>query len=334
MKKIVEASVNGKIYIAGEYAVVVGGSAIIFSVDRKVKVKLMIDDNYYLYSHKYHDDYILLDLDDSNKNYKYIIETIKWFNKYLVELNRSLFKYKIEIISELDDSENIKYGFGSSAAIIICLLKALFELYELNFDELILFKAGVLIQSKISINTSYGDLACIAFSTEVLYRKFDQNIFKTFKDESITDILNQDWDQLLVKKLNQNFNFLIVHTNKEANSYKLVEEVLKYKDTKEFKKFYDTSENLVSRLIENQENHLKLFSLISENLKYLEQITNTELHINEMNEISDIIRKYNGVMKFSGAGGGDSVLCFFKEKEISNELKEELIQAGYSFIEY
>lgn len=334
MKKIVETSVNGKIYIAGEYAVVVGGSAIIFPVNRKVKVKLTLDDNYYLYSHKYHDNFIFLDLNDNNKNYKYIIETIKWFNDYLVELNKIILKYRIEITSELDDLENKKYGFGSSAAILICLLKALFEFYDLKYDELILYKAGVLIQSKISLNTSFGDLACIAYSNQVLYRKFNPDIYITFKNKSITEILNQNWDELIIKKLNYNLNFLIVHTSKEANSYALVEEVLMYKDTIEFKNFYETSEKLVSMLINNQKEHLRLISLITENLKYLERFTNTQLYTKEMNEISEIIKKYNGVMKFSGAGGGDSVICFFEERELRKKLKEELKQKGYSFIEY
>ena len=333
MNKIVKVRSSGKLYIAGEYAVVTGGSAIIFPVDKYVEVILSSADDYYVYSHKYHNEFIKLDLNSISHETKYIVEVIKWFNIYLKELNVNIEKFKIEIFSELDTVENKKFGYGSSGAITISILKALFIYYNIEFNNLILYKAGVMVQTRISKYTSYGDLACIAFNEKIYYKKFNFKLFLLFDRLSISDLLARKWEDLIIEKIDLDLKFLIVNTKKEANSFYNVKKILKYKETDEYKHFYNTSEEFTLLLKNNPEYVKKIIPRLDENFKKL-MMANAGLYITEMEVIKSIIEQHSGVMKFSGSGGGDSVICFFDDDINLNNAKEELIRKGYDLLVY
>lgn len=334
MGKQVIVKSPGKIYIAGEYAVVEGGSAILFPIGRFVEVRLEEASENLLLSHKYRSKFSNLDLLQEEAEYKYIVNTLNWFNLYLEELGKSAIKYKVEIKSELDSNENKKYGFGSSAAIIIALLKALFIYHNLFFNNLILYKASVMIQSTISKYTSFGDLACIAYEDKVYYKKFDNKVFDLFNKLSISKILTIPWPNLVIEKVYIDFNFLIVHTGVEASSHMLVENVMKHKESEAFKRFFKRSEELVLDLKNGNNHALNIISELDSNLLSLDIFTNSKLFIPKMNEIRTIISKYNGSIKFSGAGGGDCVICFFDCVDNLDKAKEELISNDFEVITY
>lgn len=333
MNKIVKVRSSGKLYIAGEYAVVAGGSAIIFPINKYVEVVLSQANDYYVYSHKYHKNFIKLDLNSEAEDTKYIVEAIKWFNSYLKEININIEKYKIEIFSELDTTKNQKFGFGSSGSILISVLKALFLYYNIEFDNLKLYKASVMIQTKISKYTSFGDLACIAFNEKIYYKKFNRKVFLLFDRLSISDLLIRKWEDLIIKKIDLDLKFLVVNTNKEANSFYKVEKVIKCEGTDEFIDFYNTSEELTLMLKNDHKDIKNIIARLDDNFKKL-TLSNTRLHTSEMETIRLVIEKYSGVMKFSGAGGGDSVICFFDNDINLFNAKEELLKKGYELLVY
>src|SRR5690554_7492708 len=80
---------------------------------------------------------------------------------------------------------------------------------------------------------------------------------------------NKRWDNLVIKEINLDLDYLLVHTGIEANSYELVERVLKFQFTDEFIKFYNnrseehTSElqscpHLVCRLLLEKKNNRRV----------------------------------------------------------------------------
>lgn len=328
MSKVVKASSYGKIYIAGEYAVVSGGYAIIFPVSKKLNIILSESDYYYLYSHKYHNSFQLLNF--NNPNNLYITKTINLFNQFLKELNIKEERLKIEIISELDSDNNQKYGLGSSACIIVTLLKALFTYYNISFSSITIYKFACIIQAMINKNTSYGDLACIAFGKKILYKKFDEKVINSFFNLKISDILKMDFPGLVIKEIDLNFNYLLIYTFKDVNSYELVEKVLKVKDTTFFKNFKLQSDTLVEDIVKT--NDILIFKKLNDLLKELARFSETKLFTKEMEELEDIIIKNGGIMKFSGAGGGDCVLGFFKRFIDLEKTKEKLIKLGYNIL--
>lgn len=332
--KVVETRSPGKIYIAGEYAVVSGGYAIVFPIQKYVKVKITSSVDYHILSHKYHVNFEKLELSNINESNRYIIEVVKWFNRYLRELGINESKFNIEIYSELDSEENNKFGFGSSGAIIISLLKALFLYYNIEFDSLKLYKSGVMIQSQISKYTSFGDLACIAFDDKVYYKKPDNTFLENINNDSIVNELNKDWDGLVIERLDLELSFLITYTGYPASSYDLVSKVLKHKESNEYKTFLTMSDEITNNIkyefIFNI-NHVKELEM---NLRYLESFSDANLFTKEMDDIYKIVKKYNGITKFSGAGGGDSVLSFFDSNLSLEKAKEELRNRGYKVLVY
>ncbi|MFA5542593.1 MAG: hypothetical protein WC008_00550 [Bacilli bacterium] len=331
MNKVITETVNGKIYIAGEYAVLFNNPAIIFPIDKKVTVKVSLNNENILYSHKYHSDFVKLNLFDEDKEVIYINKTIEWINQYLHLLNKTINKYKLEIISELDNNKNIKYGYGSSGAIIVALLKAILKINNINYDQMMLFKMAVLIQSSISKNTSYGDIACIVFNEKIYYKKFRINL-ETLKSKNIIDQLNTDWIGLIIKPIYMDINFLIVHTNHESKSYDLASRVINFKEHTFFKDFIKTSNKLVHNLIEDF--NIRDIDNLHNNFLFLEQNTGVTLITEQMEHIRMIVNSFNGVMKFSGAGGGDMVVCFFKNNHSLLESKKELEIKGFECMVY
>lgn len=332
--RVVEARASGKIYVAGEYAVVLHRGAIIAPIDRYLSVKLSSSNDFFLKSHKYHHTYIKLDFSSNNKETIYVVQTLKWFERFLKELNRPLTPIKIEIKSQLDLTKVQKFGFGSSAAVTVALLKALFNYYEISCDEMMLYKASVMIQSDISKNTSFGDLACIAFNKVIFYRKFSEEVFNMFNNLPILDILSMTWPELEIQELEKKFEFLIIYTNRVASSFELVFQVLKFQGHLEFLEFLQKSEDLVITLKENKSNTIDIINELALNLKDLDQLTGGLLITQEMNEIENIVKRFNGSMKLSGSGGGDCVIAFFNTQSEMKQAQEEIIKQSYPTLIY
>ena len=98
MSEVITESANGKIYIAGEYAVLFNNPAILFPIEKKVTVSVSLNNENMLYSHKYHDDFKQLNLASDDIDVIYVNKTINWINQYLKSLNKAINHYKLEII--------------------------------------------------------------------------------------------------------------------------------------------------------------------------------------------------------------------------------------------
>lgn len=331
MNEVISTFANGKIYIAGEYAVLFNNPAIIFPVDKKVIVNISFSNKNMIFSHKYHSKFIDLDLKSSNPDVLYINKTLNWFNEFLESKNMILNNYNIEIISELDNENNSKFGYGSSAAILVALLKGLLTINKIDYDYLMLYKIAVLIQYSISKNTSFGDIACSVYNEKIIYQKSQIDLDILLK-KPINEQLILNWPNLVIKPIKLDLKFLIVNTKVEAKSYDLVSQVTKYKNEEFFSHFIYRSNKLVMELINNF--NLSSIKYLHDNLLYLSEQTGVNIFTNEMIKINEVISLYNGVIKSSGAGGGDNVLCFFNNDMKLLEAKNKLDIMGYSTIIY
>jgi phosphomevalonate kinase len=271
----------------------------------------------------------LLDLNNNDEELRYFVETINWFKDYLREFDKKMRFLKFEINSELDTTDNIKFGFGSSAAITIALLRVLFDYHDISYNELTLYKAGVLINNAISKSTSFGDLACIAYEKPIYYKKFNSLFLSQINSLSINELLVIDWPGLIIEEISFNNKFLIVHSKQSANSHKLVSSVFRHQNEKEFNLFLNVSEGLVKELVNNPANSKNIISKLDDNFRYLEKVTNIKLFTKEMDDIRNIIYEFQGTMKFSGAGGGDCVIVFFDSEIVLFSAKEKLSKFGY-----
>src|SRR5699024_9336310 len=146
---MIEVSAPGKLYIAGEYAVVeTGHPAIIVAVDQFVtvtveaarKVGSIQSAQYSGMPVRWTRRHGELVLDIRENPFHYILAAIRLTEKYAQENNILLSFYDLKVTSELDSSNGRKYGLGSSGAVTVATVKALNIFYALNLTQIEIFK--------------------------------------------------------------------------------------------------------------------------------------------------------------------------------------------------
>ena len=175
----------GKLYIAGEYAVVNKGyPAILIAVNQFIEVSLkkaknkgsiQAFDNSPI-NFKREKDKLVLDYHDSRLSY--VINSINIVEKLAKELNKDLVLYDLSVKSELENIDGKKYGLGSSAAVTVSTIKVLCKLYEIKLTKSELFKLSALVHFKLESNGSGGDLAISIYGGFVAYKSFDKEWLK------------------------------------------------------------------------------------------------------------------------------------------------------------
>lgn len=232
----VQASAPGKLYIAGEYAVVDGSAAIVAAVNRYVTVKVddenLPDDlrcdlrelatenlpalapesrKYYgvIASEKENYKPIFwtrasdgsIEIPDDEK-YAYVFAAMRVIDSYACECsapNMGRKSYNLHISSELDDAKSgRKYGLGSSAAITVATVRALCKWYGLKPDVPTICKLSLIASSMVKKSGSGGDVAASSCGGWILYRAYDRDWLES--ELGLIKSGKSDFSKLLRKK--------------------------------------------------------------------------------------------------------------------------------------
>lgn len=321
---MIEVSVPGKLYIAGEYAVVEPGHpAVIVAVDQFITVKIeTARKNGTIHSQQYSDLPIRwtrrngeLVLDHRENPFHYILEAIRLTEKYASEKGRILAFYDLKVTSELDNSNGRKYGLGSSGAVTVATVKALNFFYDLEMDEMTIFKISALAHLAVQGNGSCGDIAASAFGGWIAFSTFDHDwVIKKQKEWPLSHLLFEDWPELTITKLKtpKNLRLLIGWTGSPASTSDLVDQVNQSKEEKNraYQQFLADSKQCVQALIDAfvDEDVLMIKKMILKNralLGELSQITGVMIETPALKELCELAIACGGAAKSSGAGGGD-----------------------------
>ena len=232
----VQESAPGKLYIAGEYAVVDGSAAIVAAVNRYVTVKVddenLPDDlrcdlrelatenlpalapesrKYYgvIASEKENYKPIFwtrasdgsIEIPDDEK-YAYVFAAMRVIDSYAGECsapNMGRKSYNLHISSELDDAKSgRKYGLGSSAAITVATVRALCKWYGLKPDVPTICKLSLIASSMVKKSGSGGDVAASSCGGWILYRAYDRDWLES--ELGLIKSGESDFSKLLRKK--------------------------------------------------------------------------------------------------------------------------------------
>lgn len=339
----INAKAPGKIYVAGEYAVVESGySAIITAIDQFVYVSISdsLTDKGSIFSEGFTKTPVkwirknnVVQLEHPSANLDYVISAIQITEAYLAENNIPLVTYDFRANSELDNLSGQKYGLGSSGAITVATVHALLQFYEVEFNNLLIYKLSVLAQMRLGINSSFGDLAASTYGGWVQYTSFDREYVKDFKaNRSITETVEAYWPKLMIKKLrvSKNIRFLVGWTGSPASSNNLVGAVQENKQqtASQYEDFLEKSQASVTLLAIGMEenNHYKIKDAIKRNrqaLKQMSEKTNVLIETPILTQLCELANKHGGAAKTSGAGGGDSGIAFV----FRNEQAQKVISA-------
>ena len=303
--------VPGKLYIAGEYAILTKArSAILVAVDRYLELDIQTSSEGVFESDK---GFLVFDLDlhfvgdDLSLVKQAITYAYKFIDYHKVE--RKL--VSIKALSELNHKDGRKYGLGSSAAIMAGILKGLILIHGLEIDNLELFKLVSLAQKEISALSSGGDIASIINGGYIFYQRYDVEWFLN-TDLSIQSIY-EPWPKLKIEPIKVDLHQLIVgwtgvsqssetfieqfntftannplytllYANKSYMYIRKLKEALMKRDTKNIYKYIVKVQNLLEKLTKK---------------------TGIPIVSKAFVDMIKIGKKYKTPIKVSGAGFGD-----------------------------
>lgn len=318
----VEEYAPGKLFIAGEYAVVEPGNpAILVAINRGVTVSLTASDTAgSIFSAQYgqqpltwHRNGSSLIIGQGQRPFDYLLSAISTVESLVLERGGALRYFHLSISSELDDDEGRKFGLGSSGAVTVAAVKALLRFYGIELKSLEVLKLCLLSSVAVSALSSGGDLAASVYGGWVFYSSPDRNWLSQSK-LSISELLTTAWPGLEVEPLSApaSAQLLIGWTGEPASTLSLVGKVQRdsFYSSPGYQQFLETSAQAVLQL----KNALLSddFFAITTNLsaaraalQNLSAATGLAIETPELSELICTAETFGLAAKSSGAGGGD-----------------------------
>lgn len=347
--------VPGKLMIAGEYAVLESGyPAIVIAVNRYITITIKDSSLNKLSIANAEQSDVSWTLDENGeivglerKKYSFLREAIRVSCQFLKEMDVTIQPFCLHIQSELNDrNTGKKYGLGSSAAIVVGVIRSivLFHNFELQNDPLQLYKLACIAHLKIQGNGSGADIAASVFGGWIYYSRYDitwliskLNQREGFlQEESIVNLITMPWPSLRIEHIRppSDIRLLIGWTKHTAKTAPMVDkiETFQKQESKRYQEFLVQSKVAVEAFIRSckLKDGIGVLNAIHHNrraLQYLSNMSGVPIETEEIKTLCDIADQY-GRGKSSGAGGGDCGLAFLLGDDKLDSLKEEWEQAG------
>lgn len=337
----------GKLYLAGEYAVVeTGHPAIIAAVNRFVTAEIEEAKDFGTITSQQYEKTMLhwqrinseIVLDDRDNPFKYIVSAIKVAEEYVKSLQLKLKTFNININSELDSGDGKKYGLGSSAAVTVATIKAVCKLYQLNLTKIELFKLAAIAHFEVQGNGSLGDIASSVFGGLISYTSFDRTWLSGFRKRvSLDKLVKLEWPSLEIipLKIPSNLKFLVGWSGAPASTSHLIDkvELKKGKNNVRYQQFLHDSNKCVHDITNgfHQDNIKIIMNNIKRNRQLLLELghmANVVIETPKLKKLIEIADYFGGAAKTSGAGGGDCGIVFIKNDQSVNQLVEAWAKHG------
>jgi len=290
MKTKYQVQTGGKLYLAGEYAVLTPGyGAVIQFIPIYLSATIQEATAYQLASDLFG---YKVDL-TPNKDYALIQETIQLMEEWLKDQGIAPKPFDLHLRGTLGE-EGKKYGIGSSGSVVLLVIKAMAALYELDLSPDLLFRLAAVVLVQRGDNGSMGDLACIAYEDLIYYQSFDRAwLHEVLTSQPLSQVLVLDWDyQICSIQPAISYDFLVGWTKEPAISSDLIRQV----------KGAIKEEFLQEGLREGNQKDIKTsIKRADKNLKSL----NPLIYTPALKELQESTEDLFACAKSSGAGGGD-----------------------------
>ena len=319
---------GGKLYIAGEYSVLIPNqSAIIKNIDIFMKAEIKFSEKYSIYSDMY--DYSVT-LEEDDKNYSLITETVNIVNEYLQLKGIHIKPFNMKITGKMEKNGK-KYGIGSSGSVTVLTVKAMSKLYSYDISSEEVFKLSSYVLLKRGDNGSMGDIACISYENPVMYTSFDRNLIKEkMKKSSLGEIMDLQWGYKIEKiDCPEKYEFLVGWTGIPSISGKMIIEVKNSIN----KEFLEKSEEIIRNLKNGIEQGNK--EIISENIEEngkLLSLLHKKIYSQKLLELVESAEGLDICAKSSGAGGGDCGIAISFNKNDTEKLLERWESKGIELL--
>lgn len=309
----VTVSAPGKLMLFGEHAVVYDHPCLVTAVDQRIRLtaELLDEPNFELEASDvdvtgYKKSITELGNGDIPKGAKFVEIAVK----NLIERSRNEFgmtwKKGLRITTTSEFSS--KFGFGSSSASTVCVVKALSELFELNLDNKAIFDLAFKTVLDIQGKGSGFDVAAAVYGGTLYFFTGGKKI-----------------EPLKV----ENLPLIVGYSGVKADTVTLINAVKeKFADNQDrLNEIYSEIEGIVEKAKPeiSAENWQTVGELMSENQKLLSELGVSIDKLDSM--ISGAISggAYGG--KLSGAGGGDCMIAFGPENSLPG-IEKGITDAG------
>ena len=339
----------GKLFIAGEYAVVEPGhGAIVVAVSRYLTVTIDEATSVGTLTSTQNPDVVVEWTREGeqfcakgNHPYRLVEEAILVAEQYVRECGTATNSlYSLSITSELDDAKRgIKYGLGSSGAVVVATIQAILDFYKTPRTPLLVYKLSVLTNLRLSQRGSFGDIAASSFGGMVYYTSPDRSsLLEQLQNQSIKAICDTDWKDLTIIRLPEipNFTLLVGWTGQVAITDSLIQATEKKRkvetDNAFYKEFLAKSHAIVQGL-QNAWNNQDIPALqegIRANRALLNEFAREmqlEIETPALQTLCDLAEQVGACAKTSGAGGGDCGICFTQNKQQRQQITTEWAKA-------
>lgn len=344
----VVARVPGKLFLAGEYAVVEPGQpALIMAVDRYLSVTVTSSAQAWVHSDQHPKVYVPWERKGQeivvavSHSYELIVEAMRVVETYLREKGWPVEGlYRLEVTSQLDDAQTgIKYGLGSSGAVTVATVKAVLLHYAYPVEPALVYKLAALTQISLGKTGSLGDIAASSYGGLILYQSCDRAFLaQALQDHSLTQVVEMDWKgwQVEAVDLPASVKILVGWTGAAASTDALVEEATTSEailTMDSYETFLAASRNCVMDLViacrQKDTEDIKL--ALRTNRRILQAFAQERQLVIETPALALLCRlaeEEGAAAKTSGAGGGDCGICLVEEKQQIENIAQAWERAG------
>ncbi len=309
MKKIT-VSAPGKLMLFGEHAVVYGYPCIVTAVNQRMKVTVEeLETNEFII------DAPDVDITDYKKNISDIgngtipkgaqfIEqaVLNFYNQF--KINKGI---KITTVSEFSSL----FGFGSSSASTVCVIKALAELFAITLSQKEIFDISYKTVLDIQTKGSGFDIAAAIYGGTIYFTKG-----KTIEQLSMASL-----------------PLTVAYSGIKADTVTLVNKVAELKNSNDelVTGLFLNIEKIVNNAKESlvQKDWKMVGQLMDHNQLYLDQL---EIMTDQLSKLINAAKTAGALgAKISGAGGGDCIIALSPEHK--KEIETLLEKAGAQIIQ-
>ena len=334
--------VPGKLFITGEYAILFPKQpAIIIAVDQFLTARVTASEHTeggvittnlselgpLNYDRK--DNHFQV-APNTATGWHYCINAIRVTESLLRSLNVSILNYNIQFNSDLINKDGLKFGLGSSGAIVVATIKGILAYHGVQaLDHVTIFKLAAIALALSKSNGSLADIATITTGGWVYYQSFDREWLKEMvhANTPVASLLLKDWPDLVIESLSvpDELTLLIGWTQSPASTENLVGQLLDRLNQADdqFKAFLKNAKASVERMrIGFQEKNL---TAIQDEIQVYRQLLldlshtyQLDIETNELTQFIETALPHSYIAKSSGAGGGDCGIAI-GHKDIKTE---------------
>lgn len=338
---MIEARVPGKLYIAGEYAVVEPGeTAVLVAVDRYLTARLTEATGAGRVSSSVYGGTPLTWVRDRDTGrivhqraqLDYVVSAIDTVEQLRAGMGVAPRYFDLDIVSELDDASGRKYGLGSSGAVAVAVVQVLDEFYGLGLSLADRCKLALLATIEISPRASGGDLAASTFGGWIRYASPDRASLRAHRAAHgvhATLTSTEAWTGFDVTPLPdpRGLQLLVGWTGSPASTDQLVAEVGSPARAASVQSaaqespasagvsgrppsFIEQSRRCVDSLVASivDGDPAAALAAVSEARRLLQQLgasSGIVIETPQLHQLCEIAERHDAAAKPSGAGGGD-----------------------------